>query len=225
MEVINKMRALELCRRLAAAGLLLLTAGVVRAEPNIRVLALFPGKAMLAVDGSNTLLAEGETGPAGIRLISASSKQAVIDIDGRRQSFGLGDHIGGSYAAPELAEARIQRNSQGAFISDGVINGRRVRMMVDTGATVVALNSADADRLDIDYENDGRPSMVTTASGTVPAYALTLDRVRIGNIEQRNVQAVVMSGGHPPLVLLGQTFLRRVKIQDRGNLMVLQAKY
>jgi aspartyl protease family protein len=98
-------------------------------------------------------------------------------------------------------------------------------MMVDTGATVVALNSADADRLDIDYENDGRPSMVMTASGTVRAYAVTLDRVRIGNIEQRNVQAVVMSENHPPLVLLGQTFLSRVKIQDRGNLMVLQAKY
>ena len=78
---------------------------------------------------------------------------------------------------------------------------------------------------DIDYEDDGRPRIVTPASGTVRAYAVTLDRVRIGNIEQRNVQAVVMSGNHPPLVLLGQTFLSRVKIQDRGNLMVLQAKY
>lgn len=225
MEVIHNMHALDVCRRLAAAGLLLFAVGTARAEPNIQVLALFPGKAMLAVNGSNTLLAEGETGPGGIRLISASSKQAVIEIDGRRESFGLGDHIGGSYAAPELAEARIQRNTQGAFISEGAINGRRVRMMVDTGATVVALNSRDADRLDIDYEDDGRPSIVTTASGTVRAYAVTLDRVRIGNIEQRNVQAVVMSGNHPPLVLLGQTFLSRVKIQDRGNLMVLQAKY
>jgi aspartyl protease family protein len=98
-------------------------------------------------------------------------------------------------------------------------------MMVDTGATVVALNSTDAERLGIDFESEGLPSMVTTASGTVPAYALKLDRVRIGDIEQRNVQAVVISGGHPPLVLLGQTFLSRVKIQDQGNLMVLQAKY
>ena len=215
METRNKMKTIEFCRRLAAAGLLLLAAGVVQAEPNIRVLALFPGKAMLSVDGSNQLLAEGETGPRGIRLISASSKQAVIEIDGRREEYGLGDHIGGGYAAPELAEARILRNNQGAFIADGSINGRRVRMMVDTGATVVALNTADAQRLGIDFEGDGRPSMVTTASGTVPAYALNLDRVRIGNIEQRNVQAVVMSGRHPPLVLLGQTFLSRV----------LQARY
>ena len=219
------MRALEICRRLAVAGLLLLAVGAAHADPNVRVLALFPGKAMLAVDGSNQLLAEGETGPGGIRLISASSKQAVIEINGRREQFGLGDHIGGGYAAPELAEARILRDTQGAFTADGAINGRPVRMMVDTGATVVALNSAEAERLGIDYENDGRPSMVTTASGTVLAYALPLDRVRIGNIEQRDVQAVVISGGHPPMVLLGQTFLRRVKIHDRGNLMVLKAKY
>lgn len=212
-------------RRALAGALLLLGSAAVLAEPQIRVLALFPGKAMLAVDGSNRLLVEGQTGPGGIRLISATGKQAVIEIDGRREPFGIGDHIGGSYAAPELAKARVLRNEQGAFIADGAINGHRVRMMVDTGATVMALNSAHAERLGVDYEADGRLIMVTTASGTIPAYSLRLARVRIGEIEQRDVEAVVITGEHPPMVLLGQTFLSRVKIEDKGNLMVLQEKY
>ena len=46
-------RALHICRRLAAAALLLMAMGLAQADPNIRVLALFPGKAMLSVDGSN----------------------------------------------------------------------------------------------------------------------------------------------------------------------------
>lgn len=209
------------------AGLVgsMLAAGALAAGAQVRVLALFPGKAMVSVDGSNHVLSAGQTGADGVRLISATSKQAVIEVDGQRDTYRLGDHIGGSYAQPERAEARIIRNAQGAFVASGAINGKGVRMMVDTGATMVAMSSREAARLGIDYQQDGEHAMVSTASGNVPAFGLVLDLVRIGDIEQRNVRAVVIEGSHPQMVLLGQTFLSRVKIENEGNLMLLQAQF
>jgi aspartyl protease family protein len=96
--------------------------------------------------------------------------------------------------------------------------------MVDTGATVVAMSSLQADRLGISYEN-GRAEAVSTASGLVRGYRVVLDQVKVGGIEQRNVRAVVIEGEHPVMVLLGMTFLSQVRMQDKGNLMILQGRY
>jgi len=196
----------------------------VQGGPQIRVMALFPGKAMVSVDGVNRLLTLGQPSPEGLRLISADSRAAVIEVDGQADSYRLGNHIGGNFAKPPFAEARILRNNQGAFVTKGRINGEPVEVMVDTGATVVAMSSLQADRLGISYEN-GRAEAVSTASGLVRGYRVVLDQVKVGGIEQRNVRAVVIEGEHPVMVLLGMTFLSQVRMQDKGNLMILQGRY
>lgn len=201
-----------------------LSVGVVRAGPQIRVMALFPGKAMVSVDGVNRLLSLEQPSPEGLRLISATSREAVIEVDGEAARYRLGDHIGGNFAKPELAEARILRNSDGAFVTKGRINGASVDVMIDTGATMVAMSSVQADHLGVAYEN-GTAEGVHTASGVVRGYRVVLDRVKVGAIEQRNVRAVVIEGRHPTMVLLGMTFLTQVRMEDKGNLMILKDKY
>lgn len=194
-------------------------------EPRVRVLALFPGKAMLEIDGRERLLRAGQASPEGVSLVSADQHEAVVDVGGRREALTFGTSVGGSFATRDTREVKIYRNAKGAYTTAGSINGRPVDFMVDTGATAIALSSTEARRLGIVYRLDGAPVGVTTASGTVPGHRITLDRVAVGDIALRNVEALVIPGDLPEQVLLGLTFLNRVELRQEGAEMVLRAKY
>ncbi len=196
----------------------------VRAQ-EIRVLALFPGKAMISIDGVNRVLTTEKPSPEGVRLISADSRKAVIEVAGKRDTYVLGTQISGTYKETRQPEVRILRNRLGHFSTSGSINGTRVDLLVDTGATVVAMSSVDADRLGIRYRDGGKPAAVTTAAGVIRGYAITLDRLSVGDIELPNVGAVVLEGADPPQVLLGMSFLSRIKMEDRGDVLVLKQKF
>ena len=211
--------------RVLALVTLLLATGAVADEPRVRVLALFPGKAMLEIDGRERLLRAGQARPEGVTLVSADQHEAVVDWRGRREALTFGTSVGGSFAAPESREVKIYRNPKGAYITTGSINGRPVDFMIDTGATAIAMSSTEARRLGIVYRLDGDPVGVTTASGTVPGHRITLDRVAVGDIALRNVEALVIPGDLPEQVLLGLTFLNRVEMRQEGAEMVLRTKY
>jgi aspartyl protease family protein len=211
---------------LLAALLGFATATVVLAEaPRVRVLALFPNKAMLEIDGKERLLRAGQASPEGVTLVSADQHEAVVDIGGRREALTFGTSVGGTFAAPEAREVKIYRNTRGAFTTAGSINGRPVDFMVDTGATAIAMSATEARRLGIFYRLDGAPVGVTTASGTVLGHRVSLDRVAVGDITLRNVDALIIPGDLPEQVLLGMTFLNRVDLRQEGAEMVLRAKY
>ncbi|MBX9926023.1 MAG: TIGR02281 family clan AA aspartic protease [Hyphomicrobiaceae bacterium] len=113
-----------------------------------------------------------------------------------------------------LVELRADRS--GHYQAEIEINGRRVDALVDTGATLVALTYEDAQRLGI-YLRDGDFTMVTnTANGTARAAPITLDRVEIGPIQIRNVQASVSEPGRMRTNLLGMSFLSRVTKFESG---------
>jgi len=111
------------------------------------------------------------------------------------------------------------------YTTVGSINGLPVSFLVDTGATQVAMNAAQARRLGIDYRVTGSPAEVTTASGVERAWMVSLDSVKLGELEVRNVQAVVLDGAQPQTTLLGMSYLGRMKIINDGQLMTLQKKY
>ena len=96
-------------------------------------------------------------------------------------------------------------------------------MLVDTGATMVALPAADAVRFGINYKN-GRPAYVNTANGAVPAYLVKLDSVKVGDIELHQVDAVVQEQGLP-IILLGMSFLNRTEMRREGEQMVLTKRF
>jgi aspartyl protease family protein len=191
------------------------------AVERVKVMALFPGKAMLSIDGRNRTLIRGGTSPEGVKLISADPDQALVEFDGRKQILTLGSSVASSYHEKERLEARVLMNNQGAYAIQGLINGHSVTMIVDTGANTVALSEKHARGLNLDYRGKAQRTLVQTASGLVPAWSLTLDRVKIGEIELRNIPAVVIEGNMPEKVLLGMSFLSSLQIRHQGNLMLL----
>lgn len=205
--------------------LLLLLGQDAWAVGKVRVMALFQGKAMLEIDGKNRLLRQGETSPEGVRLISADARGAVIEINGEQQSYQLNSQVGGAFKKPEAIEAKIWRNSGGGFMTVGSINGRMVNMLLDTGASSVAMSEREAKRLGIPYRLRGKKIMVSTASGQAMGYEVTLDQVQVGQVLLRNVGAMVIEGDSPREVLLGMTFLSRVQMDNQGAVMILRSKY
>lgn len=202
----------------------LLTAAVA-AAPSVRVLALFPGKAMLEIDGQRKVLAEGGSGPGGVRLLSADPKQAVVEIDGRRQVLQLGSAVSATYQPRQRHEIRILKDASGGYFVDGLINGQPVRFLVDTGATSVAMSEQHARRLGIRHRVDGVRIGVGTASGNAVGHELRLDSVSVGGVRLDGVKAVVIDGDSPRHVLLGMNVLTQFEMDQRENLLIMRTKF
>lgn len=202
-------------------GLLLLLA--VAAMPlraaNVEVQALFTHAAMLKIQGQSKMLKVGQSF-AGVTLVSADSKGAVIEMDGKRQQVVVSQRISGQYQAPVKREVSIPRDARMQYLAQAEINGRRVQVMVDTGANVVAMNAAQAGALGIDYRA-GTPSKVETAGGVVDAWTVTLDAVDVGGIRVDSVRASVIDGSYPATILLGMTYLQHVEMHERDGILLL----
>lgn len=213
-------------RSMWALVLGLLLTGSVPAGPSVRVLALFPDKAMLEIDGQRKVLAAGKTGPAGVRLISADPRRAVVEIEGRREELTLGSAVSARYAPKQRRELRILKDGRrGGYFTDGLINGQPVRFLVDTGATSIAMSETHAARLGIQHRVDGRRIDVGTASGRAVGHQVVLDRVSVGELRLTDVRAVVIEGDSPQDVLLGMNVLSQFEIDQRENLMILRTKF
>ncbi|MET0090935.1 MAG: TIGR02281 family clan AA aspartic protease [Candidatus Thiodiazotropha sp.] len=209
---------------MSCLGMLLLATGAGAVE-RIVVEALFPDKAMVSIDGQRRLLKLDQPSPEGVLLISANSREAVLEVDGERQTYPLGGHITTRFTRPDKITAKIWRDQSGAYTTVGSINGRTVNFLVDTGATAVAMHANQARRLGISYRIDGNPIYVNTASGTARAYDVTLDRVQVGDITISQVRGFVIDTDGPPRVLLGMSFLNRVTMEDQGDLLMLQQRF
>jgi aspartyl protease family protein len=97
-------------------------------------------------------------------------------------------------------------------------------MLVDTGATTVAMGEDEAKRLGIRYWLKGEQGWVSTASGVSKAYHVVLNKVQVGDIVLHGVDGTVITGDGPSEVLLGMSFLSHTKIEHSGNMMVLRTK-
>lgn len=193
---------------------------------DIQVVALFSGKAVVMIDGRRRLLAEGQSSPEGITLIEADSKRAILEIEGERRQFPLGRRIGANYAKPSSKGAVvIYRDSGGMFHGAGAINGFAVNFLVDTGASMVAMNSGHARRIGLNYRVPANRIPIATASGQTMGYRIMLESVRLGDITLNRVDAVVIEGSSPGTILLGSSFLSRVHTQNDGRVMEIRKKY
>ena len=197
------------------------------ADTTIVVNGIFKNKAVLLINGKQHILSVGKTGPDGIKLTSIKGDKVTLNIDGKKQTYKLGDStaISTNFKQSKEQEVTIALNSYGQFLTIGYINNQTVQFLVDTGATSVALNSMQAKKLGIDYLKKGVPGVVTTASGMSKAYSVTLDTVSIGEIRLHNIQAMVIEGNFPVHVLLGMSFLGSLDIHREGQLMKIKKKW
>ena len=213
-----------------AIGIALLFAAAPAQAADISVTALFGGKAQIVIDGKPRMLSAGETSPEGVKLISADSSAAVIEFQGKRRSLapGSGYKVSGvslpSGASGGAPTVTLTADSQGHYLTLGQVNGGTVQFLVDTGATSIALPSAEARRLGINYLN-GQRGYTQTANGKATAYRITLDTVKVGDITLYGVEAVVLEGDGLKIALLGMSFLNRTEMKRDGQALTLIRRY
>lgn len=107
------------------------------------------------------------------------------------------------------APARVLKGLDGHYWADALIEGRAVRVMVDTGASVVALTRNDAARLGLKLTSEDFSSTLITASGPVRAAPVELQAVAVAGARVERVQALVVERGLPHS-LLGMSYLGRL---------------
>jgi aspartyl protease family protein len=119
-----------------------------------------------------------------------------------------------------VIELRASQN--GHYFASAEINGRPIDVMIDTGATIVALSWEDASRAGLFIRDRDYTQRVQTANGVGRIAPVTLDRVSIGPITVRNVPAAVSEPGALGTSLLGMSFLGRLQRVDmRSGVLVL----
>jgi aspartyl protease family protein len=184
-------------------------------------------KALLIVEGSEPkLVAPGETF-RGVKVLSTSGDTATLEIAGRQITMRVGDSpvsVGARTVAPGTGNRIVLSGStNGHFLAAGQINGQAVHFMVDTGASSIAMSEADAKRLNIAFA-DAPAGQSRTANGTVKTHIVSLDSVRVGDVEVRNVEAAILPS-EMPFILLGNSFLSRFSIRKDADQMVLERRY
>jgi aspartyl protease family protein len=207
--------------------LLALLFAVTAQSQSVTLSGMVGSKALLIVDGSAPkILAAGESFN-GVKVVSTQGDTAVLMVGGKRLNMRVGDAPAsvGEQAGSKSSGSKIvlQVGDGGHFLAQGSINGKSVQFMVDTGATAVAMGAAEAKRMGIDY-TAGKPVRMSTANGQAMGYLLTLNSVRIGDVEVQNVEAIV-SQQAMPYVLLGNSFLTRFSMRRDADQMVLERRF
>lgn len=206
--------------------LTLLFASLAQAATQVNVVGLFSNKAVVMINGGKPkTLSVGQTSE-GVKLLAADSKSATLQIEGKTQQLGMGQaaSVGGNHANAGVASVTLYANTEGHFISECYVNGAPLKFLLDTGATTVALNSGDAKFAKIDYKR-GEPIQVSTANGITTAYRVTIATLKIGAVTLNQVEASVIEGGSPSVVLLGMSALNRLDMKRQDIALTLSKKY
>ena len=159
----------------------------------------------------------------------------VIGYSYRDEFTHLYYRLAGELAPPGIAIAsepvnsgeravRIRRRGDGHFAASTTVNGIRLSMMIDTGASTVVLRQADAKAAGIDLKTLDYSIPVSTANGQTFAARVRLKSMSIGSIQIDNVDALVAKPGALRESLLGMTFLSRLRSYEfSGEFLTLRS--
>jgi aspartyl protease family protein len=138
---------------------------------------------------------------------------------------------GAAGSDPQRQQAAVSRGrivelkagAHGHYFANAEINGRPIDVLVDSGASIVALTYDDARVAGLSVRDSDYTHRVSTANGFARVAPVTLDRVSIGDITVRNVPAAVSEPGKLGTSLLGMSFLGRLQqIDIRSGVLVLK---
>jgi aspartyl protease family protein len=145
-------------------------------------------------------------------LSAAGAAGALINYDPAANAAPAAP-LRGSQASDPSGAASLAKAADGHFWAEGVVNGARVRFLVDTGASSVALTPLDAKRLGLDPATLVYDTPVRTANGESLAARIRLVSLSIAGARMSNVDAVVVGRGLPTS-LLGMSYLGRLSRFD-----------
>src|SRR5512133_1507964 len=150
-------------------ALMLLTCAAASAQ-TVALQGMLGSSALLIVNGGAPKAVAAGSVHQGVKVVSTAGDQAVVEIAGQRHTLRVGE-----------APASVG-GTGGHFLTQGAINGQSAIFMVDTGATMVSMSAADAQRLGLNYKA-GQMGYSNTANGMTPAWRLKLASVRVGDVE------------------------------------------
>jgi aspartyl protease family protein len=116
-------------------------------------------------------------------------------------------------------EVRLKQNAMGHYVTSGLINGRQVVFLLDTGATSVSVGAHLAQELSLIPRGQ---QMVQTANGNLMVATTTIDELKIGDITLQNVEANLNPGMRSDKILLGMSALRHLEWSQRGDMLTLR---
>jgi len=117
----------------------------------------------------------------------------------------------------------LTAGAYGHYRTPARVNGRQIKVLVDTGASYVALTHEDAERAGIFVSNSDYSHKTRTANGITRVALVTIDRISIGDIEVRNVRASVHERGKLHVTLLGMSFLGKLRRAEmRSGRLILE---
>lgn len=137
----------------------------------------------------------------------------------------LGELRPGRAAVTTEGDVSVRRAMDGSFVVEGEADGERLRFIFDTGASVVVVTADAARRLGYREGDLNYRVPVMTANGRTLAAPITIDSLRIGTIEARNVRALVARPDALPENLLGMSFLDRLESYEvRRDQLIMRAR-
>jgi aspartyl protease family protein len=115
----------------------------------------------------------------------------------------------------------LKRNKYGHYIAPGVINGKSVNFMLDTGATFVSIPAKKADFLGL---NPGAHGISKTANGEVNIRFTTINTLIIGPFQINKVPAILNPGQTDDQILLGMNVLKNLEFSQSGKNLIIKLR-
>lgn len=217
------MKPIRTALSLALSAGLALPLSALAADQSIALAGVLGSKALLVVDGSAPrAVGPGET-HQGVKVLSVTRDEATVEVQGTRRLLRLGESpvaLGSSGSGKRIV---LTADTRGHFVNTGFINGKPMKYMVDTGASVVAIGKPDAERMGIKVD-DKLKVVMGTANGVAEGWRVRFKSVRLGDVELLDVEGVVMPTGMP-FVLLGNSFLTQFQMTRNNDQMVLEKRH
>ena len=141
--------------------------------------------------------------PRSVVVFAAALATSLACAGALRWMDGAGE------AQAAIAAPSVVRSADGHYWAEATVEGRPMRMLVDTGASVVTLSRADAERLGVRLKPHDFNQTLNTASGQVPAARVLLTSLSVAGVEMTSVEALVVDRDMPA-ALLGMSFLGRL---------------
>ncbi|CAN7464598.1 retropepsin-like aspartic protease family protein [Acidovorax sp. LjRoot194] len=190
---------------------------------SVGIAGMLGSKALLVVDAHPPRALGAGDEFQGVKVLSVGKDEATVEVKGAQRVLRLGEApVSVGRKGGSGKRVVLMADSRGHFLNSGMINGRVMQYMVDTGASSVAIGRADADRMGLNYLN-GQPVRMNTANGVTQGWRIKLDSVRLGDVEVFGIEAVI-TPQPMPYVLLGNSLLNEFQMTRINNEMVLEKR-
>ncbi|MGM0552640.1 MAG: retropepsin-like aspartic protease family protein [Pseudomonadota bacterium] len=196
------------------------------AAEELRLHAVFGDRAVLSVGDKRAVVASGEAGPGGVRVLRTRPGAAWVEIDGEQHELRVQPRAAPARpdaSATEAAAVRVHRDSRGEHALTVGLNGIAITLAVDPQMDAVLLRATDAERAGIDADQ-GRSVRLRGEHGTRRGQRVRIEQVRVGALQRAEVSAIVLPDRDLPRSRLGRSFLEHFVVETDGDALVIRQR-